>query len=234
MASPIQNFFDIILHGESKTYNDHNWYVYGNELKGFIEGRSKFPYPLLNKPLSKYTIGEVMDFQSRQRDGSGQLWATGRYQIIPKTLKGLVASLKLPTNKLYDQETQDLMGYQLLMERPALRQYLKGEVPDTIENKQKAALDVAKIWSSVGVPFETQGRSKTIGVNESYYSGGGDKASTDTFKVQDGLKMLRENANNVFKGAVGDKKKIKRIVFFTTIGLAIIGLSIYAYVKFKR
>lgn len=204
MASPLQNFFEIILHGESKTYNDHNWYVYGDQLKGFIEGRSNNPYPLLNKPLTKYTIDEVIAFQNRQRDGSGQLWATGRYQIVPKTLKGLLTSLKLSTNKLYDQQTQDLMGYQLLMERPALRQYLKGEIPDTIENKQKAALDVAKIWSSVGVPFETNGSIKKIKFNESYYSGGGDKASTDSIYVQEGLKMLRENADNVFGSVVGD------------------------------
>jgi len=60
--STISEFFDVILKGESKTYNDHNWYT-PNGLKGFIEGRSSSPYPLLTKPLSEYTIGEVKEFQ---------------------------------------------------------------------------------------------------------------------------------------------------------------------------
>ena len=35
----IKNFFDTALKGESKTYNDHNWYV-GSKVKGYIEGVS--------------------------------------------------------------------------------------------------------------------------------------------------------------------------------------------------
>ena len=87
--SSLKNFFDIALAGESKTYNDHNWYT-NNGLKGFIEGRGKSPYSLLSKDLSKYTIGEIKSFQSNPRNSVGQLWATGRYQIIPNTLEGSV------------------------------------------------------------------------------------------------------------------------------------------------
>lgn len=234
MASPIQNFFDVILKGESKTYNDHNWYT-SSGLKGYIEGRSSKPYPLLTKPLSQYTIGEVMAFQDRPRDSNGQLWATGKYQIIPDTLAGLVDDLKLPPNKMYDQATQDLMGYQLLINRTNLRKYLQQEVPDTDENLKKAALDVAMIWSSVGVPYPVQGSKRAVGVNESYYSGGGDRASTDTLAVQQALKDLRKKKDKIFRSASsGNPKKTKRIVFFSVIGIIIIGLSIYAYKKFGK
>jgi hypothetical protein len=234
MASPIQNFFEVILEGESKTYNDHNWYT-SSGLKGFIEGRNSSPYPLLTKPLSQYTIGEVMAFQDRPRDSSGQLWATGKYQIIPSTLAGLVKDLNLPTSKVYDQSTQDLMGYQLLINRTNLRKYLQQEVPDTDENLKKAALDVAMIWSSVGVPFPVQGSKRAVSVNESYYSGGGDRASTDTLAVQVALKDLRKNKDKVFRGSSNvNQKKTKRIVFFSFIGITIIGLSIYAYTKYGK
>lgn len=234
MSSPIQNFFDIILEGESKTYNDHNWYTSGG-LKGYIEGGYGSPYPLLNKPLSRYTISEVMAFQDRPRDSNGQMWATGRYQIIPSTLKGLVDDLKLPPNKTYDEATQDLMGYQLLLNRSNLRKYLQQEIPDTDENLKNAALDVAKIWSSVGVPFPLQGSRKYVQVNESYYSGGGDRASTDTLDVQQGLRNLRKNKDKVFRKTIGgNNKKTKRIVFFSIIGITLIALSIYAYKKFGK
>jgi hypothetical protein len=39
----LKKFFDVALKGESKTYNDHNWYTCSGGvkkcLKGYIEGR---------------------------------------------------------------------------------------------------------------------------------------------------------------------------------------------------
>lgn len=235
MASPLNNFFDVVLKGESKSYNDHNYYT-SSGLKGFIEGSYGTRYPLLqNKPLSDYTIGEIISFQNRQRDSSGQLWATGRYQIIPDTLKGLVNNLNLPQNKKYDQSTQDLLAYQLLVNRSNIRKYIEQEVPDTDENLKKAALAVAQIWSSVGVPYPVEGSKQYVQTNQSYYQGGGDKATTDTLDVQTALKNLRKNKDSVFKSTFGgDKKNTKRIVFFSLIGITIIALSIYAYTKYGK
>ena len=151
--STIADFFSVVLKGESKTYNDHNWYTSGG-LKGFIEGRSSTPYSLLKKPLSQYTIGEIKAFQSRSRSGAGQLWATGRYQIIPDTLKGVQSRLGLSDNTVYNQETQDKMALDLLNERRDIKGYLNGTVEDSTANIQKAAKQVAMIWSSVGVPLK--------------------------------------------------------------------------------
>lgn len=237
MASPIQKFFNIVLDGESETYNDHNWYSY-DTLRGFIEGKNTTPYSLLKKPLSKYTIQEVIEFQSRPRDNIGQLWATGRYQIIPDTLKGVVTRLNIPKSRVYDQKTQDEMGYSLLMERGSLRRYIQGEVADTKQNLQAAALSVAQIWSSVGVPYDMKGSKQWVKKNQSYYAGGGDVATTDTDAVQAGLKMLRQNKDRLFENATedgsGTSPQKRRIIFFSLIGLTLIGLSIYAYVKSKK
>ena len=91
------------------------------------------------------------------------------------------------------------------------------------------------IWSSVGVPFPVQGSKRAVSVNESYYSGGGDRASTDTLAVQVALKDLRKNKDKVFRGSSNvNQKKTKRIVFFSFIGITIIGLSIYAYTKYGK
>lgn len=219
--SLLADFFSTILAGESQTYNDHNWYVSGSKLKGYIEGKYGTPYPLLGgKPLSDYTIGEIMQFQSRGRDATGQLWATGRYQIIPDTLKGLVSDMKLSPNTKYNKATQDAMGLRLLTNRSNLRKYLTSEVPDTTENLQKAALSVAMIWSSVGVPYPVKGRHQMVQKNQSYYSGGGDKATVTTESVQEKLKSLRNNWINATTEQVVQKKNVLIILLIFVLGAA--------------
>jgi hypothetical protein len=237
--SVVSEFFSVILKGESKTYNDHNWYT-PSGLKGFIEGRSSRPYPLLKKPLSEYTLGEIKAFQSRSRDSSGQLWATGRYQIIPSTLIGVQNRLGLPNSTVYNQAIQDKMALDLLNERRDIKSYLEGKVDDSEANLQKAALQVAKIWSSVGVPYAMQGKKKWIQKNESYYSGGGDRASVSTESVQSALRFLRKGFGQaVVDTAIETVENIKetvnkypKIFFFSSLFVtaSIFGL-IYYYKK---
>ena len=193
----LTNFFGEILAGESKTYNDHNWYTSGG-LKGYIEGQNKSPYPLLNnKPLSEYSVGEVLDFQSKPRDANGQLWATGRYQIIPSTLKGLLGPSGVNRSDKYNKETQDKLGLQLLKNRGGIKSYIYGEVPDTTDALNKAITQTAMVWSSVGVPQDMQGAKKSIKKGESYYSGGGDRASVSPDRVGSALKSLRSAITGV-------------------------------------
>jgi len=205
----LKDFFTTALKGESKTYNDHNWYTSGG-LKGYIEGRNTSRYPLLTKPLSQYTIGEVMAFQARSRDANGQLWATGRYQIIPNTLKGAVSKVGLKNSDPYNEENQDKLAFQLLTERSAIKNYLNGTVADTLENRQKAALEMAKIWSSIGIPYNLNGKQQ----NQSYYASKGDKASVASEIIQEKLQQLRSNFS-----AVVEFVKKKPLV---TISLAIV------------
>jgi len=221
-------FFNTALKGESKTYNDHNWYVSGSKLKGYIEGVSKTKYPLLSKNIEDSTIAEVKSFQARGRDNNGQLWAVGRYQIIPTTLKGVQKTLGLPDNTKFNQTVQDEMGYALMIGRTNLKKYLNGSVTDTKENRQKAGLDMSKIWSSVGVPFAVNGKQ----YNNSYYSG--DKASVDTEIVQKELQELRKN----LIGATDEKKKLKNGLNFgyllISLGLVVGGYFIYKNRKFLK
>ena len=132
-----------------------------------------------------------MEFQRRARDNYGQLWATGLYQIIPDTLSTTLASAGVKSSDRYDVETQDKLGMALLRGRPNLWAYLTGKVPDTDANVNKAALDIAMTWSSVGVPYDMRGRRMYIKRGMSYYHGGGDRAATSPDDVIKALKLSR-------------------------------------------
>jgi hypothetical protein len=131
-----------------------------------------------------------------------------------------VSSLGLSKTDKYDQTNQDKMAYQLLVERPAIKNYIQATNEDNKENLEKAALEVAKIWSSVGVPYATKGKYGQIQKDQSYYSGGGDKASEPTEKVQDALRTLRQNKDNVFKDSkigTDGKNNLTKTIFFVAL-----------------
>lgn len=169
--------YALVTKGESKTYNDYNFYNVSG-LKSNVAG-SGSKYPLLNRPLSTYTVGQVKDMQAQARYGAnGQLWATGRYQIIPSTLIYLQRFTGVSDSALYNKVTQDRLGNALIATKPALNNYLTGKVADTDFNLRAAALAVAQIWSSVGQPSN----------NQSYY---GENATTSTYDVQKVLRSYR-------------------------------------------
>ena len=169
--------YALVTSGESKTYNDYNYYnVTG--LKSNVDGKG-YKYPLINRPLSTYTVGQVKAMQAQARYGAnGQLWATGRYQIIPSTLIYLQRFTGVSDSALYNKVTQDRLANALIASKPALNNYLTGKVADTDTNLRAAALAVAQIWSSVGQPSN----------NQSYY---GENATTSTYDVQKILKSYR-------------------------------------------
>ena len=169
--------YALVTSGESKTYNDYNFYnVTG--LKSNVAG-SGSKYPLINRPLSTYTVGQVKAMQAQARYGAnGQLWATGRYQIIPSTLIYLQRFTGVSDSALYNKVTQDRLANALIASKPALNNYLTGKVADTDANLRAAALAVAQIWSSVGQPSN----------NKSYY---GENATTSTYDVQKILRSYR-------------------------------------------
>jgi hypothetical protein len=133
------------------------------------------------------TIGEVMGYQNQSRSGMGQLWATGQFQVIPSTLQGIYGKAGLNLKSLYNEKNQEAIADALINEKSNLYNYLKGKVEDTDANLKRASLDVAKIWSSVGIPYATNGRA----FNQSYYSK--DSASVDTADVQ---AILRKQRNS--------------------------------------
>jgi len=226
----LKSFWDSILKGESRSYNDHNWYV-GGSLKGWMEGSGKYPYGLLKQPLEKTTIGDVKKYQANAKDSSyGKLWATGRYQIIPSTLLGLLKKVPLKDSDLYNKENQDRLGWELIKERKAIIDYINGVVPDTKENLERASLEMAKIWASLGVPYNANG----VGKDQSYYGKNNvDKASVLSATVMQKLKELRFNLQKFLSGGVEFVKKKPlltiSLAFVTTLAI----YNIYKYFKNK-
>lgn len=182
--------WDTVLQGESRTFNDYNYYA--PTLRGRINATDTRPFS--SKKLTDMRISEVMGYQNRSRESStGQLWATGRFQIIPKTLLGLInRGVGINRNDLYDERSQQKLADALIDGRPAVRNYLLGLVPDTKINLESAALEMSKEWSSIGVPYRVGSRRK----NTSYYSSKGDVASVPTEQVQEVLRFQRQQILN--------------------------------------
>lgn len=147
--------------------------------------------PHYNTNLTKMTISEVIDAQ-RERN----MFATGRFQIIPETLKRAVKALNLDTSKLYDAAMQDQIFDQFLirLKRPAFINYLEGDgsAEDAIYAwaKEFASAGVRKgksispkkepVLDANGLPVYENGKKKYRLVprvaeveGESYYSGDG-------------------------------------------------------------
>lgn len=96
-----------------------------------------------NPPLTQMTVGQVLNFQVQYLNNGSPSSAMGKYQILHKTLVGLVNQLHLDLNTKFDQGTQDTLAYTLLVNR-GLNDYLSGRIslPDY-------AHSIAEEWASL-------------------------------------------------------------------------------------
>ncbi|WP_243428349.1 EF-hand domain-containing protein [Leclercia adecarboxylata] len=147
--------------------------------------------PHYNTNLTSMCISEVMQAQ-KDRD----MFATGRFQIIPATLQDAVNVLQLDTSELYNEEIQDRIfeEYIIKVKRPSFINYLEGtgSVEDAIYDwaKEFASAGVRKgnsispkkipVLDDNGLPVYENGKKKYILVprtaqieGESYYAGDG-------------------------------------------------------------
>lgn len=106
--------------------------------------------------LSKFTVDEILERQ-RQTVARGGQSATGRYQIIRKTLLGLKKDLGLSGEEKFTPELQDGLFMELARRR-GLEKFRAGKM-----SEEQFALNLAKEWASL--PNPKTGRS--------YYAGDG-------------------------------------------------------------
>jgi len=76
-------------------------------------------------PLTDMTIREVLSYQKGMLTAGNASSAAGKYQIVSKTLKGLVDKGVVAMNDKYDQDTQDKLANALLEGR-GYKDYLEG------------------------------------------------------------------------------------------------------------
>lgn len=133
--------------------------------------------------LTDMTIAEVLKFQESMISRGFESTAVGKYQIINKTLKGLIKETGIGLDQKFDQSTQDMLAMQLLKRR-GLDQYLSKKL-----SPEKFADNLSMEWASL--PYNT---------GQSYYAGVGSNRSG--MSRDDFLATLPQALNGgIFSGA---------------------------------
>lgn len=157
---------DFIASGEGG-YNSMNQGTKGNRIVGSTHNAKG----KVGKNLTDMTLAEIikrqnflMDKRNPQESNYG-LFAVGRYQVIPGTMKSIVKQMGLDLNTKFDKATQDKIGMGLIQhKRPYAWNYIQGKHND----KRGAMLELAREWASL--PHPDTGRSAYGGGNASSHS----------------------------------------------------------------
>ena len=147
----IKPLADLISKGEGD-YNAVNR-GYAGDTPGGIQR-------LTGKTFENFTVREVIAMQRRS------LFAVGRYQFIPRTLRFAVNMSDVSELDMFTPETQDkLFAALILYKRPAVGAYIRGN-----HNHQGWALnELAKEWASVEYRYG-RGYYDHIGGNRAHIS----------------------------------------------------------------
>ena len=156
---------------------------------------------ILGKDLTDMTLDEIFAAQN-----TGRVFAVGKYQIIPKTMKGfrdyLIAQGIDTSRRKFDASLQNMFGpYSINQKRAKVGRFLRG---DTSVSLDTAQLELAAEYASIGVPYDMKKGSyngkyplRDIKKGESLYSGTGSNyapaAHTDSIRSM--LQKLREKAS---------------------------------------
>ena len=156
---------DLLARGEGN-YNSVNRGWAGDTPQG-IKG-------LTGSSFAGFTVRQVVDMQARW------LYAVGRYQFIPTTLRFAVNSSSVSYSDNFTPEVQDrLMAALVLYKRPIIISYLQG----SHDNVGAAARALAREWASVEYSY---GRG--------YYDHrGGNRASISRAEVLSVLQDIKEH-----------------------------------------
>jgi hypothetical protein len=136
----IATLLSFIAAGEGG-YNSMNQGTQGGRIVGSTHNAAS----ILGRNLTDMTVGEVMAHQS---SSPRRLFAAGRYQIIPDTLKGILPSSGLTARDPFSPQNQDRLGLALIQRRKAAWDYLTGKSA----NRDAALLALAQEWASLPDP----------------------------------------------------------------------------------
>lgn len=170
-AAPVEQtetskaLLDLIAKGESGSagYNAMNQGTRNNQILG--SGNSE---KIIGKKLTDMTIAEIMQRGKKPVGDEDRIFAAGRYQIIPETLKGLIASGVAKPSDKFDEATQDKLGTALL-ERRGLSRFQQGKM-----SSEEFQNSLAQEWASLPT---TAGKSYYGGANKAMAGAGTQLAS---------------------------------------------------------
>ena len=150
--------------------------------------------------FSQMTVAEVMRRQSLPGNDPERLFAVGKYQFTPGTLKGAIDTTGVDKNAKFTPQLQEKLFADYLIDekRPSVKAYITGKAsgPAALESAQHA---LALEFASVGDPRKG-GRGAYDG------DSAGNKASTTPESVAAALETMREQyAKNVKAGMSPDQ-----------------------------
>jgi uncharacterized protein (TIGR02594 family) len=131
--------------------------------------------------FSKMTVNQVIERQNLGQKDPNKLFAIGKYQIIPETLKDAKSKLKLSGDEKFTPEMQDKIfaDYLTKEKRPQIEKFIKSG-----KGIDAAAKASAQEWASIGAD-EKGGRSW-------YDKDGVNKAALSPEKAKQSLQLTRD------------------------------------------
>lgn len=123
------------------------------------------------KPLVEFTLDEVLAAQKLWAKSYGGS-AAGRYQIIRKTLLGLLPEIGAIGSEKFNASMQDRLAYFLLIRRGYLK-FMAGDMTTTAFAK-----GLSQEWASIPVLMGMQGAHRMLDRGDSYYRGDGVNGAT--------------------------------------------------------
>ena len=203
---------DAIAKGESAGqggYDAMNQGTVGTAGKVTGSGNSE---KIIGKKLTDMTIGEIMDRAAKPSDNAqkrkaeGLIFAAGKYQIVPKTLKGLVDAGIASRDEKFSPEVQDRLGMELIKQTGALKLASEGKYDDA----QNA---LAKVWA--GIPLATDTMNKETGrmmkAGQSFWAGPGNKSSAGSGKdVRSSLMAFTNQVGSTLSETTAEAARLNR------------------------
>ena len=171
------------LIGKDESGNDYGAYNFGESGKsGERSATLGSPYNKNNPiPIITKTLGEL-----KRLGATREVFAIGRYQFIPDTLKESISQLGLPDSTIFDAATQERLGDTLFL-YSNLGTYLKGKNDGSQQDLEKAIQTTAKIWAStpcITLEDGTVVGNVVTGVdNRTYYGGVGVNRATAKYTI---------------------------------------------------
>ena len=140
-----------------------------NYSKRYFVGKTSY----LPNPLSSYSIAQVTEYwQKKNAIKGGKMFASGAYQIVPKTFRDAIDIIKgLNTADIYNKLNQDALGiYLITMKQPTLGKYMFGD-PNIKAGSAGNAL--AREFASIRLQTSVERDGKIIPAHTKYYGGVG-------------------------------------------------------------
>lgn len=189
-----------LLAGKEALAANISRYESRGDYNAYNKGTSGNKIVAADKPIdfSKMTITEYLKRGALPPGDENKIFAMGKYQIIPDTMKSLVKKLNIdPDVTVLDPATQDSLFANGLIKntRKKVEDYITGKSDD----RDAAILQLAQEFASVGIPYDMKVGNKQLKKGDSYYSGiGGNKAHNPPEAVGAALDSDRmKNVKNI-------------------------------------